>query len=1013
MIRFFKILILALLFALNFSYGGSRFEKPCAEYLPENYPFQVHSVEYGRESFGKNQYIHKEFCEWFYYATKDYSLYTGDATKSIAIQGTIYFHKGFLVLSFPENDFEKDEEKRLHKLDIRAFRKRFAKGVSALNDYGNTHFAMKYIGHLQEKDLFLNEDIERNFDKAVSGELSLICSQAAINYPGHFLDVKSISTLFDHTELADSIHVLCESFYENNSLNSFQEATSDSLQEVYLYIDPVSAQGGFNASHSADSFAYHFADLVSENVRREGEVLNDLKGDIPGLAKGVVYTAQIKKVPADFYKYDMCNPEKAISEKHPGIVLSDIYPSQVDSSLENSALRDSLRMNICNEWLTQLQDIELYTRLYSFEEKLPTGAYEIYVHSDTTKGTVEKDSRYSALVTQLRDRLHLSNFTQKKDMTIKFSIVHHKKKTYSCSDQLNNASRNLILNKYYTAPGVRGNDSLCKHWGVWEKELIPLFADDFNREYLFRIYKSKGKVFLQSENKYKPGSFAESEVFELDSFFEKFLREGDEYYLSGELKNQKTLHRLECEWEKSILRFDFFPEKNYPKDLCNILLPKMKKARNALEKYIDQQEHGADSARALAKEYRMIIQHKPFQFLMIDKRNSAAERIIQKSFLPWNIPALNSEHEEVTYIPSLKYQREYCHVVSCEYKEAHLDFVYYSTQRKKKELCSYFIPKMKKSRAILKPYLNELSERKCSEARVECGFSIFHDPFSIVIKKNDLCEDVNKKIRQAFLPWGLPELKSSKEELYYQISYRSPYLDSSEFKTKCIMRTFGRFRMPGTIIPEDRIRKSGVGRRVGKPIIYLYPPEPTAVSVELKFHGTMDYMYPQAKQKDSITYQWEVQADPSGKLTMADKEYYSLFWEGYGAILPDNDSGFLVHSDTLDSFLDNALQGIGLNYKERQEFIVYWSPHLKKNPWNWIHFSFANYEHHAELNVNPAPDVSIRFLMVFRAVQSEALADYQNRAVQVLPTFERKGFTLVEWGGADMGEGMDGIRHLK
>jgi len=46
------------------------------------------------------------------------------------------------------------------------------------------------------------------------------------------------------------------------------------------------------------------------------------------------------------------------------------------------------------------------------------------------------------------------------------------------------------------------------------------------------------------------------------------------------------------------------------------------------------------------------------------------------------------------------------------------------------------------------------------------------------------------------------------------------------------------------------------------------------------------------------------------------------------------------------------------------------------------------------LNVVPAPDSEIRVFMTFTPV-----GEYVEIAPQELPSYDRTGFTLVEWGG--------------
>ena len=49
------------------------------------------------------------------------------------------------------------------------------------------------------------------------------------------------------------------------------------------------------------------------------------------------------------------------------------------------------------------------------------------------------------------------------------------------------------------------------------------------------------------------------------------------------------------------------------------------------------------------------------------------------------------------------------------------------------------------------------------------------------------------------------------------------------------------------------------------------------------------------------------------------------------------------------------------------------------------------------LEINPNPDTIIRVLMIFRGLESPMEVEEQK-----LDTPERKGFTVVEWGGTEI-----------
>ncbi|MDO5481092.1 MAG: hypothetical protein Q4F60_01975, partial [Candidatus Saccharibacteria bacterium] len=183
-----------------------------------------------------------------------------------------------------------------------------------------------------------------------------------------------------------------------------------------------------------------------------------------------------------------------------------------------------------------------------------------------------------------------------------------------------------------------------------------------------------------------------------------------------------------------------------------------------------------------------------------------------------------------------------------------------------------------------------------------------------------------------------------------------------------------------------------------KPIIYLYPEKETEVSVRLGAPEKLTSSYP--KYADG----WNVIAYPDG--TLIDKstgnKLYSLYWEGQDSTRDFNrTTGFIVRGTDTIKFLEEKLDILGLNYKEREEFIVYWLPKLEANKYNYIYFETKEeIDTEMPLDFSVQPDTIIRIRMAF-----EGLDEYKEVEEQSLtPAPERKGFTVVEWGGTDLSE---------
>ncbi len=174
-----------------------------------------------------------------------------------------------------------------------------------------------------------------------------------------------------------------------------------------------------------------------------------------------------------------------------------------------------------------------------------------------------------------------------------------------------------------------------------------------------------------------------------------------------------------------------------------------------------------------------------------------------------------------------------------------------------------------------------------------------------------------------------------------------------------------------------------------KPVIYLYPEAPKEVSVKLEYEGTLTCTYP--KYEDG----WKVTAYPDGLLTdEKGTEYNYLYWEGLDNRKSDFATGFCIPGKETATFLENALERLGLTRKEANEFIVYWLPLMENHPYNVISFQTTAYTHMAKLHITPEPDTMIRVFMAWYGAEEPVSIPEQE-----LTAPERQGFTVVEWGG--------------
>ena len=180
-------------------------------------------------------------------------------------------------------------------------------------------------------------------------------------------------------------------------------------------------------------------------------------------------------------------------------------------------------------------------------------------------------------------------------------------------------------------------------------------------------------------------------------------------------------------------------------------------------------------------------------------------------------------------------------------------------------------------------------------------------------------------------------------------------------------------------------------KQSGKPILYFYPEEPTVCSVELELDGKFTCTYPDYEKgwNDFTAY-------PDGTLIFPDgKEYYALYWEGLQHTEWDFTTGYCVKREDTALFLEWALKEQGLTAREANEFIIYWLPILQENPYNVISFQTTPYTETAVLEITPAPDTLLRVYMAYYPTSS-----FVEIVPQKFERVERRGFTVVEWGGS-------------
>ncbi|MCX7828250.1 MAG: hypothetical protein N2315_03470 [Thermanaerothrix sp.] len=173
---------------------------------------------------------------------------------------------------------------------------------------------------------------------------------------------------------------------------------------------------------------------------------------------------------------------------------------------------------------------------------------------------------------------------------------------------------------------------------------------------------------------------------------------------------------------------------------------------------------------------------------------------------------------------------------------------------------------------------------------------------------------------------------------------------------------------------------------VKKPVIYLYPPVKTFVVLEPKPKG-------EVVECDPPLGPWRVYASPDGSLSTGG---HSLYYEcSLRDAVRTESAGWVVRANGLEGGLRRVGSALGLEGRELDEFVAYWTPTLRQKGVDVAARPFdpVFLRENMPLEVNPSPETEIRALVAFSPWDGGVLDEPKVK----VPA--RRGFTLVEWGG--------------
>ena len=188
-------------------------------------------------------------------------------------------------------------------------------------------------------------------------------------------------------------------------------------------------------------------------------------------------------------------------------------------------------------------------------------------------------------------------------------------------------------------------------------------------------------------------------------------------------------------------------------------------------------------------------------------------------------------------------------------------------------------------------------------------------------------------------------------------------------------------------------KESTIHMVLKKPVIYVYPEKPMEVSVSINItKGKFSVVYPKFNEGNNS---WKIKANPNGDIEINNRKYPYLFYECDSYFNQETKEGFIVDENNAEAFLEEKLKFLGLNDKEKTDFITFWLPVLLKNKLSLCSFQSKEFFEHIPMNVSPKPDTLIRIFLTIKKIDAPIEVKEQK-----LERHERKGFTVVEWGGS-------------
>jgi hypothetical protein len=177
-----------------------------------------------------------------------------------------------------------------------------------------------------------------------------------------------------------------------------------------------------------------------------------------------------------------------------------------------------------------------------------------------------------------------------------------------------------------------------------------------------------------------------------------------------------------------------------------------------------------------------------------------------------------------------------------------------------------------------------------------------------------------------------------------------------------------------------------------KPAIYLYPKKELNVHVSVNPAGYLTFSDPVYPING-----WKIRALTDGTIISSNKRYPYLYYESriLDSAIDKPTAGYVVAYQELPMLFDTLLPKLGLVDKEIKDFKDYWVNKLTQAKFYFVGVMEKEAIDKIEpLTISPKEDTIIRVRLYFQPLTGKT-----EVIEPVITPQQRKGFTVVEWGG--------------